>query len=55
MLVAITSIVIDTTYGLIIGIFVFLFLFAEKMIEAFSEIAISSGTDNTSVLQITTR
>jgi len=42
VIVAVVSIVIDTTYGLIIGMFVFLFKFAEKMMEAFSEITIST-------------
>jgi len=42
IVVAAISVVIDTTYGLIIGMFLYLFLFAEKMMEAFSEITISS-------------
>ena len=40
--VAAISVAIDTTYGLIIGIFVYLFKFAEKMMEAFAEITVGT-------------
>jgi SulP family sulfate permease len=45
--VASVSILADTTYGLIVGMFVYLFKFAEKMMEAFSEITIATQDDST--------
>ena len=52
IVVALISIIIDTTYGLIIGMFIYLFKFAEKMMEAFSEISLAKE-NSSKFLQIT--
>jgi len=52
LFVAALSIIIDTTYGLILGMFLYLFLFAEKMMDAFSEIGLSSKDKQGQLQQI---